>query len=57
MEILAFYMDCVGELGVLMRLWCRNFHCTWGICREIGILQGFWWRTWYFNVALVRKFL
>jgi len=27
-EKLAFYMDCGGEIDILMGLWCRNFHCT-----------------------------
>jgi len=49
-------MDCVGELGILTGFGARKIPLCRGICREIGILQGFCWRTWHFNVALVQKF-
>jgi hypothetical protein len=40
-EILAFYMDCVEELGILLRLWCRNFHCTGVFVEKLVFYRDF----------------
>jgi hypothetical protein len=65
-EKLVFYADCGGEFGILVWLWCRNFHGTEvflekfpfyrGFGGEIGILHGLCWRNWHFNGVLVQKF-
>jgi hypothetical protein len=40
-EKLAFYMDCVGEIGTLRGLLCRNFHFTEIFLEKLSFYRAF----------------